>query len=172
MLNAYRKKRDFKKTSEPAGSSKKQASTRPVFVVQKHAARALHYDVRLEIDGVLKSWAVPKGPPLRPQDKRLAVMTEDHPMEYGSFEGTIPKGEYGAGTVKIWDQGTYQNIKQKKDKTQMPMKSAVKEGQIEVSFSGKKLKGKYALVRTKFGGEKKPSSSAGKNWLMIKMKAR
>lgn len=165
MLKEYKAKRDFKKTSEPAGSSKKHASKRPMFVVQEHHARALHYDVRLEIDGVLASWAVPKGPPLATSDKRLAVMTEDHPMEYGSFQGTIPQGEYGAGTVKIWDKGTYQNIKQKKDKSEMPMKSCVRQGQIEVAFSGKRLKGKYALVRTKFGNE-------NKNWLMIKMKAR
>ena len=164
MLKEYKAKRDFKKTSEPAGSPKKKTSKKTVFVVQEHHARALHYDVRLEIDGVLKSWAVPKGPPLSSSDKRLAVATEDHPMEYGSFQGTIPKGEYGAGTVKIWDQGTYENIKQKKDGMEMSMKGSVKAGQIEVIFSGKKLKGKYALIRTKFGGE-------NKNWLMLKMKA-
>ncbi|MDZ4221280.1 MAG: DNA polymerase ligase N-terminal domain-containing protein [Patescibacteria group bacterium] len=164
MLKEYKAKRDFKKTSEPAGSSKKHASKQPMFVVQKHQARALHYDVRLEIDGVLKSWAVPKGPPLKSADKRLAVMTEDHPMEYASFEGEIPEGEYGAGTVEIWDKGTYHNIKQKKDGFEMPMKSCVREGRIEISFSGKKLKGAYALIRTSFGGQKK-------NWLMLKMKA-
>ncbi|MBI2050411.1 MAG: DNA ligase [Parcubacteria group bacterium] len=165
MLKEYKAKRDFKKTSEPVGSSKKHSSKDPVFVVHEHHARALHYDVRLEIGGVLKSWAVPKGPPLNPSDKRLAVATEDHPMEYGSFEGEIPQGEYGAGTVTIWDTGTYQNIKQKKDGSEMPIKSAAAQGQIEVVFAGKKLKGPYALVRTAFGGEKK-------NWLMIKMKAR
>ncbi len=164
MLKEYKAKRDFKKTSEPAGSAKKRTSKRPMFVVQEHHARALHYDVRLEIDGVLASWAVPKGPPLKSSDKRLAVATEDHPMEYGSFSGTIPKGEYGAGTVTIWDKGTYENIKLKKDGTEMLMKSAARHGQIEVKFFGKKLKGPYALVRTAFGGEKK-------NWLMIKMKA-
>jgi len=171
MLKEYKAKRDFTKTSEPASSSKNpvrrgggRSSKNPVFVVQEHHARALHYDVRLEIGGVLKSWAVPKGPPLISADKRLAVATEDHPLEYGSFSGTIPQGEYGAGTVTIWDTGTYQNIKQKKDGTEMPMKSCVREGRIEVVLSGKKLKGPYALVRTAFGGEKK-------NWLMIKMKA-
>lgn len=168
MFKEYRAKRDFKKTSEPSGSSKtskRRTSKKPIFVVQEHHARALHYDVRLEIDGALASWAVPKGPPLSSSDKRLAVATEDHPLEYGSFEGEIPKGEYGAGTVKIWDKGTYQNIKRKRDGTEMPMRVCVRQGQIEVSFSGKKLKGTYALVRTKFGGE-------NKNWLMIKMKAR
>lgn len=164
MLKAYKAKRDFKKTTEPSGSSKKRSSKQPIFVVQEHHARALHYDVRLEIDGVLASWAVPKGPPLATADKRLAVETEDHPMEYGSFEGKISQGQYGAGTVKIWDKGTYQNIKLKKDGQAMPMKSCRREGRIEVKFSGAKLKGPYALVRTAFGGEKK-------NWLMIKMKA-
>ena len=165
MLKEYKAKRDFKKTSEPAGSAKKRTSKEPIFVVQKHHARALHYDVRLEIDGVLASWAVPKGPPLKSSDKRLAVATEAHPLEYGSFQGVIPKGEYGAGIVAVWDKGTYQNIKQKKDGQEMPMKSAAKAGQIEVIFFGKRLKGPYALVRTTFGGNKK-------NWLMIKMKAR
>lgn len=164
MLKAYKAKRDFKKTSEPAGSSKKRSSKHPLFVVQKHHARALHYDVRLEVSGVLKSWAVPKGPPLESPDKRLAVMTEDHPMEYGSFEGEIPQGEYGAGTVEIWDKGTYRSIKQKKDNTDMTMAGAIRQGRIEVVFSGKKLKGAYALIRTSFGGQKK-------NWLMLKMKA-
>ena len=143
------------------------------FVVHEHHATNLHWDFRLEMPEdiqdsaskmILKSWAVPKGPPLKSSDRRLAVATEDHPKEYGLFEGEIPKGEYGAGTVKIWDKGTYRNIKMKKDGTEMPMFSCVRGGTIEVLFSGKKLKGPYALVRTKFGGE-------NKNWLMIKMSA-
>ncbi|OJI07196.1 DNA ligase [bacterium CG10_46_32] len=163
MLKEYKTKRDFKKTSEPAGSSRKRSSAQPMFVVQEHHSSHLHYDVRLEIDGVLASWAVPKGPPLDPADKRLAVKTEDHPMEYGTFEGEIPKGEYGGGTVSMWDKGTYENSKLKKDGILMSMKSAVKAGHIEIIFFGKKLKGKYAFIRTAFSGEKK-------NWLMIKMK--
>jgi bifunctional non-homologous end joining protein LigD len=106
---------------------------------------------------------VPKGPSKNSKDKRLAVMTEDHPLEYGKFEGEIPKGEYGAGKVKIWDSGTYENLSKKKDGKDMSMESAIKEGEVEVKLSGKKLKGGYALVRTKFRGEKK-------NWLLIKMK--
>ena len=154
-LTTYKFKRDFKKTSEPEGSSKKRNTKQPIFVVQKHWASHLHYDFRLEADGVLKSWAVPKGPPKKTSDKRLAVMTEDHPMEYAKFEGEIPKGEYGAGTVKIWDSGTYESEK--------PMKPAVRNGQIEVNLRGKRLKGKYALIRTKMGGD-------SKNWLLIKIK--
>ncbi len=154
-LSAYNKKRDFKKTSEPKGAVPKRKGTAPMFVVQKHAARALHYDFRLEIGGVLVSWAVPKGPPRRVADKRLAVMTEDHPLEYAKFSGAIPTGEYGAGTVEIWDSGTYES--------QKPMAAALKRGQVEVALYGKKLKGPYALIRTAFGGNKK-------NWLLIKMK--
>ncbi len=109
-----------------------------MFVVQKHAARTLHYDFRLEVEGVLKSWAVPKGPSLNPQDKRLAVPTEDHPLEYADFEGTIPAGEYGAGTVMVWDFGTYRNITEKKGES-IPMAEAVAHGHVKVWLEGKKL---------------------------------
>lgn len=136
-----------------------------IFVVQKHAASHLHYDFRLEIGGVLVSWAVPKGPPVDLSQKRLAVMTEDHPLEYASFEGTIPEGSYGAGTVMIWDAGTYENIKTRAGKL-VPIKKCLEIGTIEIVMHGKKLKGAFALIRTKLGSQK----SRGKNWLLIKMK--
>ncbi len=120
----------------------------PVFVVHKHAATHLHYDLRLEMDGVLKSWAVPKEPPLKPGAKRLAIMVEDHPLDYASFEGVIEKG-YGAGTVEIWDKGNYELVTREKDR-------------IEVKFAGTKLKGTYLLVRFKKAGEN--------NWLFFKAK--
>ena len=104
-LSTYRKKRDFEKTAEPSGTAKVAASKRRRFVIQKHAATRLHYDLRLEFDGVFKSWAVTRGPSLDPHDKRLAVEVEDHPLDYGDFEGTIPKDEYGGGTVQLWDRG-------------------------------------------------------------------
>ncbi len=131
---------------------------KPIFVIQKHDASTLHYDFRLEINGVLTSWAIPKGPSLSPKNKRLAIMTEDHPLSYANFEGVIPSGEYGAGPVLIWDRGTYKNIKQKNGKT-IPMKKCLEEGHIEIELQGKKLQGSFAIV--KFRGKK--------NWLLIKM---
>jgi DNA ligase D-like protein (predicted 3'-phosphoesterase) len=158
-LRTYKKKRDFTISPEPQGSSM-PSSKHPIFVIQKHNASHLHYDFRLEMNGVLKSWAVPKGPSTDPEDKRLAIETEDHPMEYATFEGTIPEGQYGAGTVVIWDSGTFNNIKEEKGEL-IPLTECYKNGHIEINLKGKKLKGAYALVRTK--------SDDNKKWLLIKM---
>ena len=157
-LKRYKAKRDFKKTNEPAGKVKKTTSKSLKFVIQQHAARAMHYDLRLEIGGTMVSWAVPKGPSLNPKMKRLAIQTEDHPMEYNKFEGVIPEGEYGAGPVIIWDRGTYKNVKDGS------MKECLKQGRIEIRLRGKKIKGDFALVRT--------GSATGEKskWLLIKMK--
>jgi bifunctional non-homologous end joining protein LigD len=144
-LAEYFSKRDFSITSEPKGDEKK--GEKRIFVVQEHHARRLHYDLRLESGGVLKSWAVPKGIPKYPNQKRLAVKTEDHPLEYADFEGTIPKGQYGAGTVKIWDKGSYEP-------------KVWDENMIEFTLNGQKLRGRYALVKLKKAGEK--------DWLMLK----
>jgi bifunctional non-homologous end joining protein LigD len=146
-LQEYHAKRDFNVTSEPAGGGKTGES--PVFVVQEHHARRLHYDLRLEKDGVLKSWAVPKGVPESTDEKRLAVETEDHPLGYANFEGEIPKGQYGAGTVKIWDKGVYET-------------KVWNEKMVEVTLEGERLKGRYVLVRLKKAGEK--------DWLLLKGK--
>ncbi|MCB1109371.1 MAG: DNA ligase [Chlamydiia bacterium] len=157
-LSTYAKRRNVKRSKEPPA---KVASSRgnPSFVVQQHAARAMHYDLRLEVDGVMKSWAIPKGPSLNPQMRRLAVLTDDHPLSYKNFEGVIPKGEYGAGKVIVWDRGRYQNIKKNKQGKPLTMKGAFRQGTIEIVLKGKKLKGAFALVRM-----------SGKNWLLIKMK--
>ena len=158
-LREYREKRNFDKTGEPAGEEK-TASGEPVFVIQKHDASRLHYDFRLEADGVLKSWAVPKGPSTDPQERRLAVPTEDHPLEYADFEGVIPKGAYGAGTVLVWDTGTYRNLRAEGIDHPVDMKESYRDGKILVWLEGKKLQGGYALVRTNMGGTK--------NWLLVK----
>jgi len=160
-LSVYRKRRNFTRSPEPTGNTGKKKTKRPIFVIQKHAARSLHYDFRLEIDGLLKSWAVPKGPSLNPKDRRLAIPTDDHPLEYAKFEGIIPKGLYGAGPVIVWDKGTYRNMK-KKDGKLVSMEECFKQGIIEIFLHGKKLKGGYALIRT--------SSATIKQWLLIKMR--
>ena len=152
-LSDYHKKRDFKKTTEPSGQESDPGLTSLIFVVQKHHASHLHYDFRLAIDGVLKSWAIPKGPSLQPSEKRLAVMTEDHPLEYANFEGVIPQGEYGAGTVEIWDRGTWEPISD--------LKTWLKTRKLEFVLHGKKLQGVWVLV----GFKDEP-----KNWLLIKKK--
>lgn len=162
-LARYREKRDFRKTSEPEGKTKsKKEKQNNIFVIQKHDASNLHYDFRLEVDGVLKSWAVPKGPSTDPKEKRMAIFTEDHPLDYTDFEGVIPEGEYGAGTVMVWDIGPYKNIRETKDKENKSMKESLSEGKIEVWLEGKKITGGYALVRTGKGKKER--------WLLIKMK--
>ena len=162
-LKKYVTKRDFSKTSEPkAGKSKDKNHL--IFVIQKHDASRLHYDFRLEMDGVLKSWAVPKGPSTDPKTKRLAMMVEDHPFDYLNFEGIIPKGEYGGGTVLVWDEGTYEPIEEIKGKKaqEKHLLQQLKAGSIKIKLAGEKIKGEYALVKTHGMGEN--------GWLLIKHK--
>src|ERR1043165_2889212 len=152
-LVEYRRKRDFSKTPEPSGATDPSGhgpGPRLSFVVQKHAASHLHWDFRLELDGVLKSWAVPKGPSMNPDDKRLAVMVEDHPYDYKDFEGAIPEGNYGAGNVIVWDNGTYHawEITDAKESEEILLKG-LKKGYITFILHGKKLKGEFALVKLK-----------------------
>lgn len=166
-LDTYRSRRDFARSPEPAGaaaaSSRWKKRDNPIFVVQQHDASRMHWDFRLELDGVLKSWAVPKGPSTDPRDKRLAVETEDHPLEYADFEGVIPEGEYGGGAVIVWDAGPYRNLRAGDDGEGPSMAQAHAEGRIEVWLEGKKIRGGWALIHGKMGG--KPE-----NWLLIKMK--
>ncbi len=152
-LDAYRRKRDFRRTPEPAGGTTTDAGGR--FAVQRHAARRLHYDFRLELDGTLKSWAVPKGPSLDPAEKRLAVHVEDHPLEYGDFEGTIPAGEYGAGEVVLWDRGRWTPVGDAED--------GYRRGKLKFTLHGEKLRGGWTLAR--MGGK---AGEGGKNWLLLK----
>ncbi len=160
-LSTYKKKRDFNRSPEPQGNRTANNGS-PRFVIQKHDATNLHYDFRLEIGGVLKSWVIPKGPSTDTSVKRLAIPTEDHPLDYIDFEGIIPAEEYGGGAVLVWDTGTYRNLKEEKQDDKMgpvSMEDSVEEGRVEVWLEGKKLKGGYALVEMK-----------GRNgWLLIKM---
>lgn len=160
FLEKYNKKQNLSKTSESNGGKTVKNSEKLGFIIQKHNAMRLHYDLRLEVDGVLKSWAMPKGPSLNPEEKRLAIKTEDHTLEYFSFEGTIPEGEYGAGEVIIWDKGSYRST-QKENEREIPINEAVKNGHIEIILEGKKLKGKFSLVRIGFRGSRN-------SWLLIK----
>ncbi len=162
-LAEYRSKRDFSKTPEPEGG-RSGSLEKPIFVIQKHDASNLHYDFRLEIEGVLKSWAVPKGPSTDPSTKRLAVPTEDHALEYRDFEGVIPEGEYGAGTVMVWDYGTYRNLRAEKrdSEARKDMTESLNDGKVEVWLEGNKLEGGYVLIRT--------GSGENARWLLIKMK--
>lgn len=159
-LSTYKKKRDFKQTPEPeSGQDKKNKEL--IFVVQRHHASHLHYDFRLELNGVLKSWAVPKGPSLNPKDKRLAMMVEDHPVAYAAFEGQIPEGNYGAGRVDVWDHGTYIPIDEDENPvSEKQFAAALKKGNIKFMLKGKKLKGSFALVNMHKDNDK--------SWLLIK----
>lgn len=153
-LAPYRKKRHFDKTPEPPPRVRRSRSGH-LFVMQKHRARTLHYDFRLEVDGVLKSWAVPKGPSLDPSVKRLAVAVEDHPIDYANFEGVIPEGEYGSGTVMVWDRGTYRT------EPGVDVAAALRKGHLDFGLRGQKLKGGWSLVRLR-----------GRDWLLIKQRDR
>jgi bifunctional non-homologous end joining protein LigD len=171
-LEEYRQKRDFTKTPEPAGGAG-PASRRATlaFVIQKHAASHLHFDFRLELDGVMKSWAVPKGPSLDPSVKRLAMQVEDHPIDYNTFEGTIPHGEYGGGTVMLWDRGTYEPDRDAGARTaddrsdEQVLRDEYERGDLKFVLHGERLHGSWVLVRTRFG---RGASAAKPQWLLIK----
>jgi DNA ligase D-like protein (predicted 3'-phosphoesterase) len=160
--NKYKEKRDFRKTDEPKGGKQKSEGDEPIFVIQKHDASNLHYDLRIEIDGTLKSWSVPKGPSTDPSEKRMAIPTEDHPLDYADFEGVIPEDAYGGGTVMIWDKGTFENLKEDDDGAPMELKESFKKGMVEVWLKGEKLKGGYAMIEI-------TSGNMEGNWLLIKM---
>jgi bifunctional non-homologous end joining protein LigD len=162
-LSLYQKKRNFWSTTEPEGKPKESEGAL-IFVVQKHAASQLHYDFRLEMEGVLKSWAVPKGPSLNPEDKRLAMEVEDHPFDYKDFEGTIPEGNYGAGNVIVWDHGTYHALEtDNREESEEILLKGLKKGHLTFVLKGKKLKGGFSLVRIQGDGKKNA-------WLLIKKK--
>lgn len=154
-LEKYFEKRNFDNTPEPTGGESRKDG-KLIFVVQWHQASSLHYDFRIEAEGVLKSWAVPKGPSMNPKDKRLAVNTEDHPLDYATFEGEIPKGNYGAGTMRIWDSGTWQPLDTFND-----ISKSLADGTLEFTVNGKYLKGEFALIKMKH-------SKVKNGWLLIK----
>ncbi len=171
-LDRYRGKRDFGRTAEPSGSGGRSSGSggsggQPRFVIQAHDASSMHHDVRLEVDGVLKSWAVPKGPSTDPRDRRLAVPTEDHPLDYQDFEGTIPAGEYGGGAVLVWDAGTYENRSHDEDGEPVSMSEAIEAGHVSVDLHGEKLQGGYALTRTRRG---EGAGGKGEAWILVKKK--
>lgn len=161
-LSTYRGKRDFTKTAEPSGKLPVRTSKRLRYVVQKHAARALHFDLRLELDGVFRSWAVTRGPSINPQDKRLAVEVEDHPLDYGDFEGTIPEGQYGGGTVQLWDRGYWEPIGDTSPQEQL------KKGELKFSLTGERLHGSWVIVRMKSDRRGGQGKTPRTNWLLIK----
>jgi DNA ligase D-like protein (predicted 3'-phosphoesterase) len=157
-LRNYRVKRKLRRSPEPSGGSRRRRR-RPRFVVQKHAATSMHYDFRLEVGDVLKSWAVPKGPSTDPREKRLAMAVEDHPLDYADFEGVIPEGQYGAGAVIVWDTGSYRNVTER-DGQEVPLEQALADGHAVVELEGEKLRGGYALRRIGGGSRER--------WLLIK----
>jgi bifunctional non-homologous end joining protein LigD len=159
-LREYRRKRDFTLTAEPRGG-RRGTNRKLAYVIQKHAASHLHFDLRLEFDGVMKSWAVPKGPSMDPAVKRLAVEVEDHPIEYNAFEGIIPQGEYGGGAVMIWDRGTYRYDGDDPDPIE-GLRQGYRKGELKIVLQGKRLKGSWVLVRTRRAQQKRPQ------WLLIK----
>jgi len=160
-LREYRAKRDFTRTSEPSGKAeRKTRKGRLRYLIQKHDATRLHFDFRLELDGVLKSWAVTRGTSLNPADKRLAVHVEDHPLDYGDFEGTIPEGEYGGGTVMLWDEGSWEPLDDPDE--------GLKEGKLKFRLHGERLKGGWTLVRMRNDRDAKSRRSKRENWLLIK----
>ncbi|MFF8598040.1 DNA polymerase ligase N-terminal domain-containing protein [Streptomyces sp. NPDC015232] len=163
-LHEYHRRRDFSRTAEPRGEDRAAGGPDgpPSFVVQIHDATAMHFDFRLEVDGVLRSWAVPKGPSVDPQDKRLAMPTEDHPLEYREFEGVIAPGEYGAGTVIVWDEGTYRNLSEDRRGHEVPFAEALDAGHASFWLDGRKLHGGYALTRIRGDG------SGREAWLLVK----
>lgn len=167
-LAEYRRKRDADRTPEPAGDGGTGSGGSPRFVIQEHDASTRHWDLRLEVDGTLASWAVPKGPSTDPAERRLAIRTEDHPLAYADFEGVIPEGEYGAGTVLVWDEGTYRNLKAEGDdggEDDAPDVAAqVRDGHVTVWLEGEKLRGGYALTRTDPG-----DGDEDERWLLVKM---
>ncbi|MFH8793721.1 DNA polymerase ligase N-terminal domain-containing protein [Streptomyces sp. NPDC017941] len=176
-LRTYRGKRHFDRTKEPSGGpagqrgSPPEAGAEPAFVVQIHDASTMHFDFRLEVDGVLRSWSVPKGPSTNPQDKRLALPTEDHPLEYADFEGVIPEGEYGGGTVIVWDRGTYRPTSHDGKNRPMPFAESLEHGHATFALHGEKLRGQYALTRF-HGREERGSGSARKpTWLLVRTKS-
>lgn len=162
FLEKYHNKRDFDLSSEPFGKQKsKKDKDKQIFVIQKHDATNLHYDFRLLADGVLKSWAVPKGPSTDPDEKRLAIATEDHPIEYADFEGVIPEDQYGGGTVMVWDAGSYETDKKDEDGNLIPLGEQLKKGHATFILKGKKLRGGYTLIRIKKGKQEQ--------WLLKKV---
>lgn len=168
MPSEYDRKRDFAKTGEPRARKRKRASKHPRFVIQKHAATSLHYDLRLEIGGGLASWAVPKGPSLDPSVKRLAMRTEEHPLEYLEWEGVIPKGSYGGGEMIVWDRGVFQNVSGtelggKDPGKKISLEESLEKGDLKIFLLGDKVKGAFALFRTSKPGERE-------QWLLVKKK--
>lgn len=160
-LKEYLQKRDLDATPEPEGGGASPPVDGPVFVIQEHQASSHHFDVRLQVGDVLRSWAVPKGPSTDPSEKRLALPTEDHPLEYAEFEGTIPEDEYGGGSVIVWDAGRYTNLKHDDDGNPVPVEDQLDDGHATVWLHGEKIRGGYAFIRTDMGDEER--------WLLVKM---